>query len=188
MDDDAGATPTLNSDIEADVKELMGLFDLPAFARRGQELEHSLKRLHERCRQARGGLLDMVRLRLRQWSGAAIGPEAWSGVFVSSIETLWPLCAAETPRWAEAPAPVARQRDRRRPRRGRPPLQPALARICGKRQPRAHQFLDRTVQSQLCPRKGVRHGLGAAGRALLHAGEACNHRLALARSSGVAGA
>ncbi len=31
MDDDDGSMPTLNSDVEADVKELMGLFDLPAF-------------------------------------------------------------------------------------------------------------------------------------------------------------
>jgi hypothetical protein len=38
VDETDESTPTLNSDIEADVKELMGLFDLPAFARRGQDV------------------------------------------------------------------------------------------------------------------------------------------------------
>ena len=39
MDDSEGSPSTLNADIETEVKELMGLFDLPAFARRGQDLE-----------------------------------------------------------------------------------------------------------------------------------------------------
>ena len=99
----------MNVGIETDIKELMGLFDVPAFARRGQDLEITLRRLNERCRSAREGLLDMVRLRLRQWSHAATGPGAWSGVFSQSIEPLWPLSEAEAPRWAEASAPI-RQR------------------------------------------------------------------------------
>jgi hypothetical protein len=101
--------PTMNAGIETEIKELIGLFDLPAFARRGQELEITLRRLHERCRLVRRELLDMVRLRLRQWSQAATGPEDWSEVFAHSIEPLWPLSQAEDPRWAEVPASIRRR-------------------------------------------------------------------------------
>ncbi len=110
MDDTEGSPPTLNADIETEVKEMMGLFDTPAFARRGQDLEITLRRLHDRCRNARGELLDMVQLRLRQWSRAVTGPDAWSNVFAASIEPLWPLAEAEPPHWAESPAPIRRQR------------------------------------------------------------------------------
>jgi hypothetical protein len=110
VDDTAGSPPAINADIETEVKELMGLFDLPAFARRGQDLEITLKLLHERCRRTRGQLLDMVRLRLRQWARAVIGPDAWTSVFTKSIEPLWALAAAEEPQWAISPAPIRRQR------------------------------------------------------------------------------
>ncbi len=109
MDDTEESLPTMNADIETDIKELMGLFDLPAFARRGQDVEITLRRLHERCRSARHDLLDMVRVRLRQWSHSATGPEDWSPVFSHSIEPLWGLSRADDPRWAEAAAPL-RQR------------------------------------------------------------------------------
>jgi hypothetical protein len=109
VDDTEESLPTMNADIETEIKELIGLFDLPAFARRGQDLEMTVRRLHERCRSARQELLDMVRLRLRQWSHAATGPEAWSDVFSQSIEPLWPLSQAEAPRWAEAVAPNRRR-------------------------------------------------------------------------------
>jgi hypothetical protein len=110
VDETDEATPTLNSDIEADVKELMGLFDLPAFARRGQDVEAAVRRLHERCEKTRGAMLDMVRVRLRQWRGAAAGPESWRGVFTSSIEPLWALAGAAPPRWAESDASIKRRR------------------------------------------------------------------------------
>lgn len=110
MDDADGSQPALNADIETEVKELMGLFDTPAFARRGQDLEITLRRLHDRCRKARGELLDMVQLRLRRWSRAVTGPDDWTNVFVAPIEPLWPLALAEPPRWADSPAPIRRQR------------------------------------------------------------------------------
>ena len=49
------------------------------------------------CDKARLQLLDMVQLRLRQWSLApSQGPEAWpAGIFTRSIEPLWSLAAAE---------------------------------------------------------------------------------------------
>ncbi len=86
--------------IDAEIKELLGLFDVPAFARRGQDLEYSLARLRVRCRRVRNGLLDMVRLRLRQWASAANGPGVDSLIFASPISNLWPLAEAEAPKWA----------------------------------------------------------------------------------------
>jgi hypothetical protein len=86
--------------IDAEIKELLGLFDVPAFARRGQELEYSLARLRLRSRRVRDGMLDMVRLRLRQWASAADGPRADSLVFASSIAELWSLAEADPPKWA----------------------------------------------------------------------------------------
>jgi hypothetical protein len=110
VDDTEESLPASSPDIETEVRELMGLFDLPAFARRGQELDFTLRRLHDRCQAARGPLLEMVRLRLRQWSSAVTGPLAWRGVFSSSIEPLWPLADAEPPCWSLALAPMRRQR------------------------------------------------------------------------------
>ncbi len=110
VDETDDLSPAMNNDIETEVKELMGLFDLPAFARRGQDLEGTLRRLHARCATERGKLLDMVQLRLKQWSGAAAGPDSWSGVFAGPIEPLWPLALAEPPTWAEIDAPLRRRR------------------------------------------------------------------------------
>jgi len=109
VDEPEGPAPTLNADIETEVKELMGLFDLPAFARRGQEVEYSQRRLHDRCRATRGDLLDMVRTRLRQWAGSVTGPDDWRWIFTASIEPLWALSDAEEPRWACSVAPSRRR-------------------------------------------------------------------------------
>jgi hypothetical protein len=109
VDEHEGPTLTFSADIETEVKELIGLFDLPAFARRGQDVESSLQRLHDRCRAMRGELLDMVRLRLRQWAGAVTGPEEWRRVFTHSIEPLWSQSDAGEPRWASATASSRRQ-------------------------------------------------------------------------------
>jgi hypothetical protein len=95
---------TLSGDIETEIKEMMGLFDAPAFARRGLELDEMLRRVDARCRQARLERLDMVHVRLRQWTRVAAGPEDWSSVFTASIEPLWSLSEAEPPRWAVSPA------------------------------------------------------------------------------------
>lgn len=105
---DDEAIPTTVGD--AEINQLIGLFDLPAFARRGQDLEYSLKRTHDRCQRERSTMLDMVRVRLRQWAGAVTGPEASTTVFTASIESLWPLSGAESPVWARHPAPPRRQR------------------------------------------------------------------------------
>jgi len=110
VDESEGPTLTLSADIETEVKELMGLFDLPAFARRGQDVEFSQRMLHERCRAMRGELLEMVRMRLRQWASSVTGPDDWSTIFTASIEPLWSLSSADAPRWAQSPASTRRQR------------------------------------------------------------------------------
>ena len=110
MDDPKESLPMMNAGVETDIKELMGLFDAPAFARRGLELDAALRRVHDRCRQARRERLDMVRLRLRQWSHAVTGPEAWPGVFATPIEPLWLLSEADPPRWAGSPGSIRQQR------------------------------------------------------------------------------
>jgi hypothetical protein len=110
VDEADEALPSMNSEIETEVRELMGLFDLPAFARRGQDLEATLHRLHLRCRSARGKLLEMVHLRLRQWSSAAVGNESWRGSFTGTIESLWVLADAAPPRWGPSNAPLRRRR------------------------------------------------------------------------------
>ena len=95
--------------VDSEIKELMGLFDLPAFARRGQDVEYSLKRLHARCRLRREELLEMVRLRLRQWAKVATGWNDWAEVWRSPLDSLWNMVHSEEPHWASQPAP-ARQR------------------------------------------------------------------------------
>ena len=109
MDETEESQPTFNADIETEVKELMGLFDLPAFARRGYDLEITLRRLHARCAGIRTQMLDMVQLRLKQWSQAVTGPGEWQDVFQASIDDIWPLAGAAPPSWAKNPAPIRRR-------------------------------------------------------------------------------
>ncbi len=108
--DESEESSLTTSTTEAEIKELLGLFDTPAFARRGQELEYAVARLHARCRREREGLLEMVHLRLRQWSGAATGPDDLEGAFAAPIDRLWTLAAAPTPTWAAVAAPSRRRR------------------------------------------------------------------------------
>ncbi|WP_422926709.1 hypothetical protein [Singulisphaera sp. PoT] len=96
-DEDANSTPL---GAESEMQQVLGLFDVPAFARRGQELEQTLARIHEHCRRQRDSMLDMVRMRLRQWASVSDGPDAWRGVFTDTIEPLWALSTAEPPVWA----------------------------------------------------------------------------------------
>jgi hypothetical protein len=110
MDDSEPEEPGSVEVTDPELRQLFGLFDVPAFARRGQDLEYGLARLHARCRREREAMLDMVRLRLRQWSGAVTGPDAWPIVFDAPIDALWSLAGAEPPIWAVAQAPVRRLR------------------------------------------------------------------------------
>jgi hypothetical protein len=99
------STPIVSVDPE--IKEILGLFDIPAFARRGLDLEYAVGRIHERCRHTRGELLEMVQLRLRQWTRVATGPDQWATVFGGPIGELWPLSHSEPPVWAAQSAPLS---------------------------------------------------------------------------------
>src|SRR5947209_18010438 len=99
--DDAAEIPPIEMTTDTEVRELLGLFDAPAFVRRGQDLEYGLSRLHAYCRRRREAMLDMVRIRLRQWAAAITGPHAWVGVFTAPIEPLWDLAGAEPPAWSD---------------------------------------------------------------------------------------
>ena len=103
MDESDNDSPMVTDDA-AGLKEMLGMFDVPAFARRGFDLEYALKRLHERLSRERAALLDMVRLRLRQWASAAIGPDDFRDVFHEPVKSLYQLSGADSPIWAARPA------------------------------------------------------------------------------------
>lgn len=94
---------------DPELRRMLGLFDLPAFARRGLEIESFPVRLRARCAAERDGMLDMVRLRLRQWA-AGSGPNGWVDVFRAPIEPLWDLTAEPPPTWATLPLGAFRRR------------------------------------------------------------------------------
>jgi hypothetical protein len=95
--------------VDFELKELLSLFDVPAFARRGQDLEYSLERLHARCLRERQAMLELVRVRLRQWARAVAGPDEWKAIFTAPIDPLWSLSGAEPPAWSDRPAPLRRR-------------------------------------------------------------------------------
>ncbi len=91
---------------------LLGLFDVPAFARRGQDVEHGLVRLRARCRFERTERLMMVHIRLRQWAAVSTGPDDFRSAFQEPVAPLWKLtdCEPSTPRWADRRASSWRRR------------------------------------------------------------------------------
>jgi hypothetical protein len=110
MSDDAPDDSVPMVSVDREVRELMGLFDLPAFARRGQDMEYSLNRVHVRCRDQRDELLEMVRMRLRQWSRVAAGPRDGFEVFTAPIDSLWQHAECEPPEWARSAGSRRQQR------------------------------------------------------------------------------
>src|SRR4051812_46529222 len=73
---------------DPEMRQLLGLFDVPAFARRGQDLEATLEALESRLGRERSAMLEMVRLRLRQWAATATSPEDGGGLFAGSLRPL----------------------------------------------------------------------------------------------------
>jgi hypothetical protein len=107
IEEDEDSAPIMSVDPE--IRELIGLFDLPAFARRGQDAENSVGWIQGRCRGQREELLEMVRLRLRQWSRVASGPDDWAAAFAGPIEAVWELTETPPPAWAGQSAPPRQQ-------------------------------------------------------------------------------
>lgn len=110
MSEDVGDEPMPTEIVDPETRQLLGMFDLPAFARRGQELDSALSRLHVRCGRQRAERLDMVHLRLRQWAAAVEGPEAWRGVFAEPLDALWEQAGAPLAVWGRAIATARRRR------------------------------------------------------------------------------
>lgn len=106
--DDSDETPELTT-TDPEMRQLLGMFDVPAFARRGQELEHATDHLHARCRREREAMLDMVHLRLRQWGREATGPEDGVEMFAVPPEALRIVLGLEAIAWS-AVAGAARRR------------------------------------------------------------------------------
>lgn len=109
-------TPMDNADegppiemVDPELRELFGMFDVPAFARRGQDLEYARKRLDARLDRQRDEMLEMVRLRLRQWAAGVEGPDAWRGTFAGPLDALWAAAGAPSPRWGGGLAPRRRR-------------------------------------------------------------------------------
>ena len=165
-------TPTPMTNVDAEIKELLGLFDVPAFARRGQDLEYALDAAARPLpTRARHGLLDMVRAPAPPVGRGRHRPRRLSAVFAAPIDRLWPLCGAEPPVWADRPAPPRRRRrDRPRPGRQRRPVQPPLGPLPRRPEPRSRQPADRPVQPLLSPGEGVLPRLRPARRAAFRPG------------------
>lgn len=94
-----GANP-LGNGVEAEIKELLGLFDTPAFVRRGTDVEFAILQLRGRLKRDRLAKLDMVHLRLKQWARSATSPDDYRDVFAAAIFPWYALTAAESPQWA----------------------------------------------------------------------------------------
>ncbi len=99
MDDEESPVPSFAADPETEVKEIVGLFDVPAFARRGQDLEHALAQFDLGLRTERLKQLEMVHMRLREWARRSDGPWGWVGVFQEPLDALHEASAAPSPVW-----------------------------------------------------------------------------------------
>ena len=103
------ATPAVASG-EAEINAVLGLFDVPAFARRGADLDYALDRLHRKLGRERSGMLDMVRMRLKQWAALANGPDDWRDAFAAPVYPLYEQAGAGEPSWAPKPASGRKRR------------------------------------------------------------------------------
>lgn len=72
---------------DPEIGALAGLFDAPAFARRGNELAFVSEGFEAKLIQMRSELLSMVHVRSRQWVNAA-GPESWRLVLDEPLDQL----------------------------------------------------------------------------------------------------
>ena len=88
------------SGTDSEIRQLLGIFDTPAYARRGQELEHRINGLQSHCRRQRSMLLEPSHMRLRQWAKVALGFEDHIDFFDESLMDVWNACEAPPPRWA----------------------------------------------------------------------------------------
>ncbi len=99
----ASGDPALN--------QLLGLFDVPAFARRGAELDYYLERIDQRFAARRVEELRFVRIALDEWAAVATGPEDGLEVFATPLTPHWDHAGLELPtHWASRPSRRGRRR------------------------------------------------------------------------------
>jgi hypothetical protein len=101
--DEANPTPT-----DRETREILGLFDAPAFARRGRDVEFALAGLRGICVRERIARLEMISLRLRQWCSIA-DPGGWIGVLEQPIDDIWHLALDGDPPYADSSALPSRR-------------------------------------------------------------------------------
>lgn len=112
MSSDSGDNSTGEQSVrstENEVKELMGLFDAPAFARRGRDVEWAFQKTIVVCRNKRLELLEMVHCRLRMWAAATTGPGDWPLAFQEPIDSIWCISGAPEPIWKGSGTPSSKQ-------------------------------------------------------------------------------
>lgn len=108
--DQTDEVPPIEFCTDAELRELLGLFDAPAFARRGQDVQYTLQRLALNCRRQREAMLEMVRLRLRQWAATVTGFSDWPTSFTEPIDGLAMLVVMADLPWSRQAASSRRQR------------------------------------------------------------------------------
>lgn len=96
---------------DPELRRMLGLYDMPAFARRGQDLEHALGRVRARCRSERERLAAMVLVRLRQWARVATGPGDGMDVFAEPPRALAAALGDPPLPWASLRGGDRRRRD-----------------------------------------------------------------------------
>lgn len=87
---------------DGEIKELMGLFDAPAFARRGRDVEWAVKRTLAISQKQRTELLEMVHCRLRMWVAVTNSTDDWQLTFNEPLDQLWKLSDAPEPVWKKS--------------------------------------------------------------------------------------
>ena len=90
---------------DPEMRQILGMFEVPAFARRGQDLDFLLARLLDRLVRERTKMLEMVRLRTRQWTAVAVSPADGSELFFGPIDERILSVMNPMPIWAASPGP-----------------------------------------------------------------------------------
>jgi hypothetical protein len=95
---------------DPEARRLLGLFDLPAFVRRGQDLDWLRSRVLGRVSAEREERLAMVRMRLRQWAAGATSANDGDGALEGPVGALVEACGGPVPAWAGVRGTAGRRR------------------------------------------------------------------------------
>ena len=107
MDEESISEATeMASVTDPEMRQLLGLFDVPAYARRGQDLENRISSVRAHCRRQRSLMLEPAQMRTRQWARLATGPDDGLDCFAQSPGPLWTqwLGDQDPLRWARVAA------------------------------------------------------------------------------------